>query len=53
MRDDFSEYVAARWPTLVRSAVLLGCSHPESFVAQSSTNADEVDRILSRIRITP
>ena len=28
--DDFSEYVAARWPTLVRSAVLLGCSHPES-----------------------
>ncbi|MEU4293989.1 SigE family RNA polymerase sigma factor [Kribbella sp. NPDC026596] len=28
--DDFSEYVAARWPTLVRSAVLLGCSHPEA-----------------------
>jgi RNA polymerase sigma-70 factor (sigma-E family) len=29
-RDDFSEYVAARWPSLVRSAVLLGCSHPEA-----------------------
>ncbi|WP_328526933.1 SigE family RNA polymerase sigma factor [Kribbella sp. NBC_00359] len=28
--DDFSEYVAARWPTLVRSAVLLGCNHPEA-----------------------
>lgn len=28
--DDFSEYVAARWPSLVRSAVLLGCSHPEA-----------------------
>lgn len=24
--DEFSEYVAARWPLLVRSAVLLGCS---------------------------
>lgn len=28
--DDFSEYVAARWPGLVRSAVLLGCTHPEA-----------------------
>lgn len=28
--DDFSEYVAARWPSLVRSAVLLGCSPPEA-----------------------
>ncbi|GAB2640809.1 SigE family RNA polymerase sigma factor [Kribbella swartbergensis] len=28
--DDFSEYVAARWPGLVRSAVLLGCSHAEA-----------------------
>lgn len=28
--DDFSEYVSARWPTLVRSAVLLGCNHPEA-----------------------
>ena len=28
--DDFSEYVSARWPTLVRSAVLLGCAHAEA-----------------------
>ena len=28
--DDFSEYVAARWTSLVRSAVLLGCSRPEA-----------------------
>lgn len=32
MRDetDFEEYVAARWPVLVRSAVFLGCSAPEA-----------------------
>lgn len=28
--EDFSEYVAARWPRLVRSAVLLGCSPVEA-----------------------
>jgi RNA polymerase sigma-70 factor (sigma-E family) len=28
--DDFTEYVAARWPRLVRSAVLLGCAHAEA-----------------------
>ena len=28
--SDFSEYVAARWPRLVRSAVLLGCSEAEA-----------------------
>jgi RNA polymerase sigma-70 factor (sigma-E family) len=28
--DDFSDYVAARWPRLVRSAVLLGCTHAEA-----------------------
>lgn len=28
--DDFTEYVAARWPRLVRSAMLLGCSTPEA-----------------------
>lgn len=28
--DDFSEYVAVRWPRLVRSAVLLGCSAGEA-----------------------
>lgn len=27
---DFSEYVAARWSGLVRSAVLLGCTRPEA-----------------------
>ncbi|WP_109508296.1 SigE family RNA polymerase sigma factor [Nocardioides speluncae] len=28
--DEFSEYVAARWPRLVRSAVLLGCAPAEA-----------------------
>lgn len=28
--DQFSQYVAARWPRLVRSAVLLGCSQVEA-----------------------
>jgi len=28
--DDFSQYVAARWPRLVRSAVLLGCTDAEA-----------------------
>ncbi|NEA31440.1 SigE family RNA polymerase sigma factor [Streptomyces sp. SID13031] len=28
--EDFSDYVAARWPSLVRAAVLLGCSLPEA-----------------------
>ncbi|WP_166133136.1 SigE family RNA polymerase sigma factor [Nocardioides ochotonae] len=28
--DEFSEYVAARWPRLVRAAVLLGCSPAEA-----------------------
>src|SRR6186997_2812765 len=27
---DFEEYVAARWPVLVRSAVFLGCSAPDA-----------------------
>ena len=27
---EFSEYVAARWPRLVRSAILLGCSEAEA-----------------------
>jgi DNA-directed RNA polymerase specialized sigma24 family protein len=30
VEDEFSEYVAARWPRLVRSAVLLGCSAAEA-----------------------
>lgn len=28
--DDFSQYVAVRWPRLVRSAVLLGCTQVEA-----------------------
>ncbi|MFI5690325.1 SigE family RNA polymerase sigma factor [Kribbella sp. NPDC051586] len=28
--DEFTEYVTARWPTLVRAAVLLGCTPPEA-----------------------
>jgi RNA polymerase sigma-70 factor (sigma-E family) len=28
--DEFTEYVTARWPTLVRSAVLLGCTPSEA-----------------------
>lgn len=28
--EEFSEYVAVRWPRLVRSAVLLGCSPAEA-----------------------
>lgn len=28
--EEFTEYVAARWPRLVRSAVLLGCSPAEA-----------------------
>ena len=32
MRDDadYTEFVVARWPTLVRSTVLLGCTRPEA-----------------------
>lgn len=37
VEDDFTEYVASRWPRLVRSAVLLGCSPAEAEdVAQSA-----------------
>ena len=28
--QEFTEYVGTRWPRLVRSAVLLGCSRPEA-----------------------
>jgi RNA polymerase sigma-70 factor (sigma-E family) len=48
--DDFSEYVAARWPSLVRSAVLLGCTPTEAEdLAQSA-----LERCLlkwSRVRV--
>ena len=28
--DEFTDFVAARWPRLVRSALLLGCTEPEA-----------------------
>ena len=28
--EDFSAYASARWGTLVRAAILLGCSHPDA-----------------------
>jgi hypothetical protein len=28
LEEDFAAYVAAHWPRLVRSAVLLGCTRP-------------------------
>ena len=28
--EEFTQYVGARWPTLVRTAILLGCSPPEA-----------------------
>ena len=60
---DFSEYVAARWPRLVRSAVLLGCSPTEAEdVVQSALvrcllhwrkvqRADDRDAYVHRILI--
>src|SRR5262245_15624702 len=33
---DFAAYLAARWPPLVRSVVLLGCSRPEAEVVVTS-----------------
>lgn len=30
MKKDFEDYVQARWPRLVRAAVLLGCTVPEA-----------------------
>jgi RNA polymerase sigma-70 factor (sigma-E family) len=44
--DDFSEYVAARWPRLVRSAVLLGCTHTEAEDLVQTT----LDRCLAKWR---
>src|SRR4051794_37539746 len=48
--EDFGEFVAARWPGLVRSAVLLGCDRGEAEdVAQTALTRclvhwDKVDR---------
>lgn len=61
--DEFSQYVAARWPRLVRSAVLLGCSPAEAEdVAQATLmrclvhwrkveRADDRDAYVHRILV--
>ena len=62
-QEGFSEYVAARWPRLVRSAVLLGCSPTEAEdVVQATlirclarwarvTSADDPDAYVHRALI--
>lgn len=59
--DEFGEYVAARWPRLVRAAALLGCSpHEAEDVVQSAltrclvkwsrvSRADDRDAYVHRI----
>ena len=61
--DEFSDYVAARWPRLVRAAVLLGCSPTEAEdVAQTALmrclvnwrkveQADDRDAYVHRVLI--
>lgn len=64
MRDDeFGEYVAARWPRLVRAAVLLGCTpHEAEDVVQTALTrclvkwskvqrADDRDAYVHRILV--
>jgi RNA polymerase sigma-70 factor (sigma-E family) len=63
MRDDFGEYAAARWPRLVRAAVLLGCSpHEAEDVVQSALvrclvhwsrvrSADDRDAYVHRVLV--
>lgn len=58
--EDFSAYVVARWPSLVRSLVLLGCgAHEAEDIAQSALercylawervrHADDVDAYVFR-----
>lgn len=60
---DFAEYATARWPRLVRSAVLLGCSPTEAEdIAQTTLErclrkwsrvqrADDVDAYVHRVLI--
>jgi len=59
--DEFGEYVAARWPRLVRAAVLLGCTpHEAEDVVQSAltrclvkwsrvSRADDRDAYVHRV----
>lgn len=63
MNDEFGEYVAARWPRLVRAAVLLGCSpHEAEDVVQAALTrclvkwskvqrADDRDAYVHRILV--
>lgn len=63
MRDEFGEYVAARWPRMVRAAVLLGCTpHEAEDVVQSAltrclvkwskvSGADDRDAYVHRILV--
>ncbi len=62
-QDEFGEYVAARWPRLVRAAVLLGCTpHEAEDVVQSAltrclvkwsrvSRADDRDAYVHRILV--
>ena len=47
--DEFGEYVAARWPRLVRAAVLLGCTPHE---AEDVTGAWECRSCLRVFKVT-
>ncbi len=61
--DEFGEYVAARWPRLVRAAVLLGCTpHEAEDVVQTAltrclvkwskvSRADDRDAYVHRILV--
>jgi RNA polymerase sigma-70 factor (sigma-E family) len=63
MNDEFGEYVAARWPRLVRAAVLLGCTpHEAEDVVQTALtrclvkwskvqHADDRDAYVHRILV--
>ena len=63
MNDEFGEYVAARWPRLVRAAVLLGCTpHEAEDVVQTALTrclvkwsqvqrADDRDAYVHRILV--
>lgn len=61
--EDFTSYVSVRWPALVRSAVLLGCStHEAEDLAQTAlarcyvswskvTSADDKDAYVYRVLV--
>jgi RNA polymerase sigma-70 factor (sigma-E family) len=63
VRDDFSDYMSARWPKVVRAAVLLGCeAHEAEDLAQATftrayvkwshvIKADNRDAYVSRMML--